>query len=90
MSHWDARLSSPHKFLSMEEKDDLLNHSDASNVQVHEIVPAADGMSFGALLEKFYSETEPEKKAGSANGKDIEIAAQNLVDISKNNKKKAS
>jgi hypothetical protein len=90
MSGWRSRLSSPYKLLSMEEMDDLLNHSNASNVQVHEIVPAAGGMSFGALLEKFYSDAEPEKESGNGNGKDIEIAAQNLVDISKSNKKKAS
>jgi hypothetical protein len=90
MSRWASSLSSPVKFLSMEEKEDLMNHSNASNVQVHEIVPAAEGMSFGALLEKFYMETEDDKKAASGTTKDIEIGAQNLVDISKNDKKKAS
>lgn len=72
----------------MEEKDDLMNHSNASNVQIHQIIPAAEGLSFGALLEKFYLETEPESTGGKT--KDIEITAQNLVDISKSGKKKAS
>ena len=38
----------------MAEKDDQLNKSASPSVQLHEIKPVAEGMSFGALLDKFY------------------------------------
>lgn len=45
----------------MDEQDELLNKSTATNVQMHELKPAAEGLSFGALLDKFYMSFEATK-----------------------------
>ncbi len=45
----------------MEEKQGLSNKPAPINIQVHEIQPTSEGMSFGDLLEKFYLNSELKK-----------------------------
>jgi hypothetical protein len=57
----------------MDEQDEILSDQPvASNVQLHEIKPVAEGMSFGALLDKFYMSIE----AADTTAKAVDSATQ--------------
>lgn len=63
----------------MNEQDQLHHKSTATNVQLHEIKPVAEGMTFGALLDKFYMNSELGKDMAKAE-KNSEPKAQDFVD----------
>lgn len=63
----------------MGEQDEIQEQSMASNVQMHEITPIAEGMSFGALLDKFYMSIE----AADTTAKQMGTTAQDLVNTTK-------
>jgi hypothetical protein len=65
----------------MDEKDEMLNKSTATNVQLHEIKPVAEGMSFGALLDKFYLNSDAAKSIDAYKG--AEVIAQDFINANK-------
>ncbi len=67
----------------MEQHDDLNSYNMASNLQLHEIKPVDKGMSFGALLEKFYLNSEAAKAAGQLAESEEPTIARSFIDESK-------
>jgi hypothetical protein len=63
----------------MDEQDGLQEQPIATNVQLHAITPMAEGMSFGALLDKFYLSIE----AATASGKEKDSTAQDFINTVK-------
>lgn len=57
----------------MDEQDKILEIT-VPTVQLLEISPVPDGMSFGALLEKFYLKTEAADNSPEALSKDAAVA----------------
>jgi hypothetical protein len=66
----------------MDGQDELYKKSTATKVQMHEIKPASEGMSFGALLDKFYMNSELGKEIAD-DEKDQDTAAKDFVDSNK-------
>lgn len=65
----------------MDEQDKLPNDAQASNVQMHKLSPA-EGLTFGALLDKFYMTFESTKNAQGSS----ETQAQDLLKSKKSGK----
>ena len=64
----------------MSDQDKTVSNATINGVQLHEIKPAAEGMSFGALLDKFYMNSELSKST-TENGAGIK--AQDFIDGAK-------
>ncbi len=64
----------------MSDQDKTSSNSTINGVQLHEITPAAEGMSFGALLDKFYMNSELSK--GIAENSAV-TKAQDFIDGTK-------
>ena len=67
----------------MDEQDKILNESAAEGIQMHEIKPTTEGMSFGALLDKFYLNSVLMKGIEESAEKGSETKAQDFVTTTK-------
>ena len=67
----------------MEEKQAISNKPAPINIQVHEIQPTSEGMSFGDLLEKFYLNSEMKKADDALKAGTNGVAGKAFGDVKK-------
>jgi hypothetical protein len=63
----------------MNEHETAFGDNEKSNVQMHEIKPSSESMTFGALLDKFYLTSELGKDMAKAYEQSIETKAQDII-----------